>query len=229
MTVRGKGLRDFILWNLFVVIVFIHYWTKTQGTSEQASVEFFVIIWLVSFVIAVAMKTWEPRNVVREAVDFDENIQRTSFNYVVIGLVAIEVLMVVFGFIAEIMGAFTAIYVPQPRLLLTTLTKYDDILFNITLVATSEETMKVVSIKALYAKLHMYPYGREISILVPIVFWGILHGYQSYLYMGAAMWFMIVAAIAAGLVFYWLLDKTKSIIPPIMAHGIHNSLIILLS
>ena len=76
----ARKVPDFIYWTLFVVLVVMHYFTKTFGAPEHGTVEFFTVIWLASFIGLIALKVWapEPRE---EIVDYDENLQRWHLGY----------------------------------------------------------------------------------------------------------------------------------------------------
>ncbi|MBC8223706.1 hypothetical protein H8E65_03895, partial [Candidatus Bathyarchaeota archaeon] len=53
MSLRN-AVPDYIYWMLFVVLTAIHYYTKTQGTPQEALITFFIIVWLASFLVLLA-------------------------------------------------------------------------------------------------------------------------------------------------------------------------------
>lgn len=218
---RG-GVPDFIYWMIFVILTALHYYTKTQGTPEHGMVEFFVIVWLASFIGLVALKLWapEPR---REVVDYDENLERWHLDYVVVGLLGVELVGIAFSALASGAAQVTAMWVPQMALQF-----YDDILFNFGLVATAEESSKILTIKALAMKLGGMEAGRAFSVVGPVAFWALLHGYQSYVGYGeAVMWLMIASAFISGLIMYYAVKKTRNIVTAFLIHGAYNALVVL--
>ena len=209
---KHGGLRkvpDFIYWNvLFVLLTAIHYSTKTQGTPYKEMVDFFVIIWLGSFMGLLAVKTYSERKK-KEVMDFDENLERWHVNHIFIGLMAVEAVALVASMIAVKAQTLSALWVPTFQIGVGGFEFYDDILFNIGLVATAEELSKVISIRLLYMKLGDSPGGRAFSVMGPVAFWSMLHGYKAYVGLGeAAMWVMIAGAFGAGLVMYWVWKET---------------------
>jgi len=225
------GLRkipDFIYWNaLFVLLTAIHYSTKTQGTIYEGMVEFFLYIWLASFISLIAIKMYAKEK--KEVMDIDENLQIWHLDYIFAGLLAVEMIAVLFSMIAvQAQSIVQAMYVPVLSAVAPlTFQFYDDILFNIGLVATAEELSKAVMTRLFYMRLSDSSSGRAFSVLVPIAFWSLLHGYQAYVSLGeVVMYVMIAGAFCAGLVMYWVWKETQNILAAIIVHGFHNSIVI---
>lgn len=218
---RARGVPDFVYWMLFVVLTSLHYYVKTEGSAEQGYVEFFIIVWLVSFIGLIALKLWAPEPSRHEIVDYDENLTWSTLDRIVLGLLLVEMTAVLFGLLAGL-ELSAMLWVPS-----LSLKWYDDLLFNIGLVATAEESAKVLAIKALQMRLGDTAEGRVFSVAMPIAFWSILHGYHSYAVYGSDMWLLIASAFISGLIMYWVLKETRSIMSCYLIHGIHNALVIL--
>ena len=227
-SLRGDGL-DYIYWMLFVVLTAIHYYTKTQGTPQEALITFFIIVWLSSFLALLALKVY-AREGRSEIVDYDENLQRWHLDYIIAGLLGVELVAFAFSFLAgqvttvrATVVPFSSMWVPQMSLRF-----YDDILFNLGLVATAEESSKILAIKAFSMKLGDTRNGRILSVFGPVAFWALLHGYNSYVGYGeAVMWLMITSAFISGLIMYYAVKETKNILVAFIIHGLHNALVVL--
>jgi len=218
---KRRSVPDFIYWMIFVILVTLHYYTKTKGTPEQGLVEFFVIVWLASYSGLIALKVWAPEE--REVVDYDENLERWHLDYIVLGLLGVELVAVVGAAFASLVSPM-GMWVPR----MMALRFYDDILFNMGLVATAEESSKFLAVKALYMKLGATPSGRMFSVAAPVGFWALLHGHHSYVGYGEeVMWVMIATAFISGLIMYLAVRKTRNIMSAFIIHGAHNAIVVL--
>ena len=233
MSLRN-AVPDYVYWMLFVVFTAVHYYTKTQGTHEEGLITFFIIVWLASFLVLLALKVY-AREGRSEIVDYDENLQRWHLDYIIAGLLGVELVAFAFSFLAAqvtqglvtpvsaTMVPFSSMWVPQMSLRF-----YDDILFNLGLVATAEESSKILAIKAFSMKLGDTRNGRILSVFGPVAFWALLHGYNSYVGYGeAVMWLMITSAFISGLIMYYTVRETKNILVAFIIHGLHNTLVVL--
>ncbi len=234
VSLRGGAVPDYIYWMLFVVFTAVHYYTKTQGTPQEGLITFFIIVWLSSFLVLLALKVY-AREGRSEIVDYDENLQRWHIDYIIAGLLGVELVAFAFSFLAgqvtTVRAAtvpFSAMWVPQMSLGPMGLRFYDDILFNFGLVATAEESSKILAIKAFSMKLGGTRNGRILSVFGPVAFWALLHGYNSYVGYGEmVMWLMILSAFISGLIMYYAVKETKNILVVLIIHGLHNTLVIL--
>ena len=122
-------------------------------------------------------------------MDLDENLQPWHLDYIFAGLLAVEVIALGFSMIAvHAQNLVQAMYVPVfTTALPLSFQFYDNILFNIGLVATAEELSKAVSTRLLYMRLSASASGRAFSVLAPIAFWSLLHGYQAYVNLARAL------------------------------------------
>ena len=220
MAHRIRRVPDFIYWMIFVILISLHYYTKTQESAAQGYVEFFIIVWLVSFIGLIALRMWVPEPSRAEVVDYDENLSWQHLDRIILGLLLVEMTAIAVNLLGS--AAVTAMWIPS-----LSLNWYDDLLFNIGLVATAEESAKVLAIKALQMRLGDTPEGRAFSVAMPIAFWAVLHGYHSYAVYGSEMWLLIAAAFISGLIMYWVLRETRSIMSCYIIHGAYNALVIL--
>lgn len=222
-------MRDYLFFNVMTILVIVHMWAKTYGKPTHGWVSFFTTLWIVSVLGIVMIKAWMRREAWSDLVDFDENLRHEHLTYMLGGLVAILVISAVFGAIAEFAGG--VLWVPEPS-------KYgletygvgdvvDDILFNIGVVSTAEETLKLVCTIALWLKLKTHPYGKWIATYTPIAVWALLHTYRAYV--GPGWWAYTIGAFCSGVVMFYTLKKTKSILNPVIQHGLYNSLAIVMS
>lgn len=235
---KSGGLRsvpDFIYWNgLFVLWTAQHYHTKTQGTALEGFVEFFITVWLASFAVLIALKLWAHERGENVTLDFDDNIQRWHLDYIVVGLFGVEIIALATAILAsqtETLSQqlpFMVMYVPRLSTASAGFSFYDDILFNFGLVASAEELSKLVTQRLLYYKLGNTPNGQKMSILAPILFWSMLHGYKSYtIYGELAMWVLIIGAFFSGIVMYWAWKETENYLVATIIHSIHNSIVVI--
>jgi membrane protease YdiL (CAAX protease family) len=226
--VRGKT-SDWVWWNfLFVLFCFVHYITKTKGTLLEGTVWFFFIIWVGS-ILGLLYIQYENRGLLN--LDFKKSLSSITLDKLTLGILGVEgVALLISVFAKNVNMSFMSMYVPQFSLNFPTLSWrfYDDILFNIGPVATAEESLKALAIIIMWSKYGNTQNGRAFSFLVPIGFWALLHGYQSYVSYGpTVMWLLILGAFLSGLVMYWVWRKTDSLLVAILVHGAHNAMVIL--
>jgi membrane protease YdiL (CAAX protease family) len=104
---------------------------------------------------------------------------------------------------------------------------WNDILFQLTLVAPAEELSKLVVMLAIYLRMKGAfgeSMSRLVALLVPISFWSLMHVYRN------PEWSMvtIVAAVCAGLIMYGVMYKTKNLLGAILTHAGYNIIVILM-
>jgi len=78
-----------------------------------------------------------------------------------------------------------------------------------------EELLKFVA----YAEIKERYGSRTLAVLLPVGFWAGFHALQAY-----SNVIYVVPAFVCGLILLALLEATKSVIAPIIAHGAYNSL-----
>ena len=97
-----------------------------------------------------------------------------------------------------------------------------DALYTCILVATGEELLKLAGFAEIRSKKF---YGAKVlAVIVPVGLWATYHGIQAY-----NNPVMIVPAFFNGLILMGLLWMTKSFLAPIIAHGLYNTVTILLN
>jgi membrane protease YdiL (CAAX protease family) len=97
-----------------------------------------------------------------------------------------------------------------------------DALYTCILVATGEELLKLAGFAKIRSKKF---YGAKVlAVIVPVGLWATYHGIQAY-----NNPVMIVSAFFNGLILMSLLWMTKSFLAPIIAHGLYNTVTILLN
>jgi hypothetical protein len=101
-----------------------------------------------------------------------------------------------------------------------------DVLFTFTVVALSEEALKIsgyATLRSYYTK-RLGPFFGVLISLSPIVLWAGFHAIQAY----NNLWYLLPAFVD-GLLLLALLELTKSFIAPVLAHGLYNSMIVVTS
>jgi len=97
-----------------------------------------------------------------------------------------------------------------------------DALYTCILVATGEELLKLAGFAEIRSKNF---YGAQVlAVIVPVGLWATYHGIQAY-----NNPVMIIPAFFNGLILMGLLWITKSFLAPIIAHGLYNTVTILLN
>jgi len=147
------------------------------------------------------------------------------------GMLTLEGLMWVFASVgvmvalsAFFVGLFTsALYFPKAFASVKLATAADSVftailgemVFQLGLVATGEELLKF----AAYTELKNRYKSTVLAVAVSVGLWAAFHALQAYRNI-----FYVIPAFLCGLVLLWLLEKTRSILAPIIAHGIYNTL-----
>ncbi|MEM2512737.1 MAG: CPBP family intramembrane glutamic endopeptidase [Candidatus Bathyarchaeia archaeon] len=89
-----------------------------------------------------------------------------------------------------------------------------EMVYQISAVAAGEELLKFVAYSEIKRR-----YGDFIAVVIPVGFWAGFHALQAY-----SNVLYVIPAFVCGLLLLWLLEKTKSIMAPIIAHGAYNTL-----
>jgi membrane protease YdiL (CAAX protease family) len=224
-------MRDLILYFAFAGLPIVSFWLQQEAYPETP---FYASMLVVFLIILVWMKSYYKDESHARLVDFDENMQASSFLWITGGIVACYIVasMIIRTFAAS------ALFVPRHMaemsyfgLQLSPL--WNDILFQMTLVATAEELSKLVVMLAIYMRLKSAKFGdgmcRLVAIVVPIFFWSMMHIYRNPAYQGSNMAIMVAAAFVAGLVIYGVMYKSKNLLGAILTHAGYNILVILLT
>lgn len=212
-------MRDLLLVNVITGLAAIHYLLKTKGTAAETTTWFYVLVWMISLIMLLWIQVYCGRP--DGTLDYDENLSRKHVAWLVGGVVAVVLTssLLVSGV------ARNALYVPQLNVeTSSSLTvMLDSVLYNFVLVAPAEETMKVMGIMALYHKTR----NEALSVVTSIGVWATLHGYFAYV--GAFMPLLTACAFISGIILYYVMKQTGSILNAIIAHAVYNGIVILSS
>jgi membrane protease YdiL (CAAX protease family) len=225
---RGGG-RDLIVFDMLTALCIVHFLLKTSGTSLEIVTQIYALMWVMSLLILMMLRVYGgSTGQVGDAVDYDENIQRSHLGWL-IGTIA--VIAIVNGLAASaaaqgVQLSSWAIHLSSAQVSGTfsnTATVLDDILYNFFLVAQAEETVKVMATLALYRKTR----NLWLSAALPIGVWAAFHGYLAYT--GGSMDLFIISAFISGVILFVILLKTKSLINAVVAHGAWDCIVLLQS
>ena len=217
-------MRDLLLFFVVTALAAIHYLLKTMGTPLEVPTWTYVLMWILGLVMLLWLRMYGGER--EDPVDYDEDLKREGLP-VMIGSTA--AIVVVASLVVSVTSMVrSAIVVPRPGAVLSEVPTastalIDDLLYNFVLVAPSEETMKLMAIIALYRKTK----NEALSVAFPVGVWAGFHGYYSYV--GTLMWPLIAAAFAAGLILYFTVKYTRSLLNAIIAHGVYNCLVVIAS
>lgn len=95
-----------------------------------------------------------------------------------------------------------------------------EMVYQFAAVATGEELLKFVA----YTELKNRYKSMVLAIAISVGFWAGFHALQAYKNV-----YYVIPAFICGVILIWLLETTKSIIAPIIAHGLYNTISIILS
>lgn len=201
--------------------------------QDFPNTEFYLALLLISFMVLLGLKYYHRDKEL--FVDFDEDLNVGSWLWIAVGTFAV---FVVSSFFVKAF-AESSIYVPSFQYGIVYLQQFqlppyfNDVLFNIVLVAPAEELSKLVTMQVLYlfmykgaSRSHSWGIKEAVAVGVPVGIWSILHVYRNPAYIGNLM--LVVSAFIAGLIIFAVLYKTKSILAAILCHGFYNSLVIFL-
>jgi len=220
-----QDIRDFILFECLTALIIGHALLSTANTAEQTQVFFYALLLVMNFVCLILIHLYYKEG--GQLVDYNENLTERSLIFILIGVLG------VFVCCAIITSAWTSsvIYVPtfafQIAVDLPAFTTV--VLYNIALIANSEETTKLVGHNALYMYLmNHFPKKKKevefVSAVLPIGFWATLHAYIAYV--GPILWQLVAAAFVAGLIIFAVMWKTKSLLAAITTHGLYNIIVL---
>ena len=219
----GKPARDLLMFFAFCALPVASFLLV-----DYPETQFYLSMMLISLVVIVWLRQYyqEPD----QLVDYDENLSLYSLALVgggVVGIVAAASFFV---------SAFakSLIYVPMHNLGLEfgqlQLSGYwNDVLFQVVLVAPAEECVKLVVHLSFFIWLKGFlsrGLARVFAIAGPIGFWALLHTYRNPSYMGTNMWIMVGAAFLGGLIIFAVLHHTKSLLAAILCHAGYNCVVI---
>lgn len=89
-----------------------------------------------------------------------------------------------------------------------------EMVYQFTAVATGEELLKFVA----YTELKNRYQSLVLAVAISVGFWAGFHALQAYQNV-----YYVIPAFICGLILLWLLENTKSLIAPVIAHGLYNT------
>ena len=95
-----------------------------------------------------------------------------------------------------------------------------EMVYQFTAVATGEELLKFVA----YTELKNRYKSMVLAVAISVGFWAGFHALQAYKNV-----YYIIPAFICGLILLFILEHTKSLLAPIIAHGAYNTICILTS
>lgn len=219
-----KGIRDLILFFVFAGVPITSFWL-----SDYPDTPFFSGMLVIFLIALLWLKNYHGEGDYRKLVDFDENLHLGSFMWILAGIAGV---LVVSSILVRSIAS-SAIWVPTHGLEVTFLNQFqlsgfwNDVLFQIVLVAPAEELCKVSLHLAFYLKLKgslSDMMARSISIGAPIFFWAMLHVYRAYT--GPNMLSLLISAFVGGLIIFAVMYKTRSLMAAILVHAGYNVMVL---
>jgi len=219
-----KGIRDLILFFVFAGVPIVSFWLQNYPDTP-----FYASMLVIFLIVLMWMRQYHTEKEYSKLVDYDENLHFESFLWIAVGIFGTFVVS------SLMVRQFTlsSIWVPRHALEMTYLNTlqlsgfWNDILFQIVLVAPSEETCKLSLHLAFYMKLKgsfSEQVARAVSIGTPIFFWAMLHIYRAYT--GPNMITLLMAAFVGGLIIFGVMYKTRSVMAAILTHAGYNCLVL---
>jgi len=221
-----KGIRDLVLFFALAAVPIVSFWLQ-----DYPDTPFYASMLVLCLLVLTWLKSYHKDTEHQALVDFDENLHIGSLLYIVGGIFGTYITASV------IVSAFmpSSLYVPRHNVDMEWFQTFqlngtlNDFLFQIVMVSPAEELSKLVVHLALYLKLKdamSKGLARVLAILVPIGFWAILHIYRNPSYQGEYMAITLLSAFVGGLVIFFVMRETKSLLAAILVHAGYNCLII---
>jgi membrane protease YdiL (CAAX protease family) len=215
-----KGIRDLILFFVFAGVPIVSFWLQ-----DYPDTPFFASMLVIFLIMLMWLRQYHGEEEYRKLVDYDENLHAESFLWIALGVIGTYFMS------SLLVRSFTtsSIWVPTHNLEMSYLNTFqlsgfwNDVLFQLVLVAPAEELCKVTLMLAFYLKLKgtfSEPIARGVSIGAPIFFWAMLHSYRAYT--GPNMITLLMAAFIGGLIIFGVMYKTRSLMAAILVHSGYN-------
>jgi membrane protease YdiL (CAAX protease family) len=208
------GELDISIFLIVYAVSITYFILKTYGDPALFSTTLaFTVMSAVSLFAALYTRSEEA---------YYENLDLMGLLYVV---VAVAGMLVVSTFFVGILGA-SVLYFPTVFATLSTVggassiftSILGEMVYQFTAVATGEELLKFVA----YTELRNRYKSLVLAVALSVGFWAGFHALQAYKNV-----YYVVPAFVCGLILLFLLEHTKSLIAPIIAHGSYNTLCIL--
>lgn len=202
--------RDIVIFLVIYALTMSYFILKTYGNSTLFSIVIaFAIMAAGSFIAALYTKVEE------------EYYADLTFS----GLLNVFVALVAMIFVSSLLTGIAAQSVLYYPTVFTTLGSIGaatsvftaflgEFVFQLSAVATGEESLKFIAYSALKSR-----YGRFLATVLAVGFWAGFHAIRAY-----SNILLIIPAFICGIILVCLLEYTKSLIAPIIAHGVYNSI-----
>jgi membrane protease YdiL (CAAX protease family) len=219
----SKGIRDWILFFVFAGVPIVSFWLQ-----DYPDTPFFSGMLVIFLLVLLWMKQYHKDADYSKLLGFDENLDFESFLWIGLGVAG--------TFLASsfLVRQFTqsAIWVPRHDLQISfgsfqLAGFWNDVLFQLVLVAPAEELCKLSLHLAFYLKLKSSfdePLARAASIVAPVFFWAMLHVYRAYT--GPNMVILLFSAFVGGLIIFAVMHHTRSLMAAILTHAGYNILVL---
>lgn len=221
-----KLARDLLVYIAFSALPIAGF--LLAGTADT---QFYVSLLTISFLGILGFNAYYADET-SKFLNYDKDMESFSLLLIMFGVIAC--LFISSFLINTFAGASLAslnVPIPQTGLSvgLTVLPPFwSAILFTMCLISPAEECSKLVTTLGLYTwlKARGNRIAEAISVLIPIGAWSALHTYANQAYQGQ-FWFVYVgAAFISGLVIFYVMKKTSSLLAAILLHAFFNIIII---
>jgi membrane protease YdiL (CAAX protease family) len=227
MPQKPQGIRDLLIFFVFAGVPIVSFWL--QGYPDTP---FYASMLVIFLVLLIWLRQYHQEHEYSKLLDYDENLQFDSFLWIAAGIIGTYLIA---SFVVSQFGIHSVIWVPTHNLEMTYINFqlsgfWNDILFQIVMVAPAEELCKLDLHMAFFMRLKnslSQDLARALSIGIPIGFWSMLHVYRAYT--GPLMVQLLLAAFLGGLIIFAVMYKTKSLLAAILTHAGYNCLIIAVS
>jgi membrane protease YdiL (CAAX protease family) len=230
MSTKTTYPRDLLVYFAFCALPIAGFWLL-----GEPGVQFDTALFTVSLVVLLGFKVYYKDKAM--LVDWDENLNAEAFLYILLGIMgSLFVATYLTTSFVHSATLISSIGVPVTKLGLivgtTVLPKfYSDILFTLTLTITAEESSKLVTSLGLYVWLKDLigsSFAKYTAIVTPIAGWALLHTFDNPAYQTQYAFVFVSSAFVAGLLMYYAMAKTKSLLAAMLIHGGYNIIILYL-
>jgi membrane protease YdiL (CAAX protease family) len=211
-----KQMLDISIFLIVFAVSVTYFILKTYGNMSLFSVTIaFAIMASVSLFAALYSHADEP---------YYENLNLAGLLYI---LASVAGMLLVSSFFVGLMGA-SVLYYPTVFSTLATVggassiftSILGEMVFQFACVATAEELLKFT----VYTELRERYGSVALAIVLSVGIWAGFHALQAYQNV-----YYVIPAFLCGLILLFLLENTKSIVAPIIAHGLYNTATVILA
>jgi membrane protease YdiL (CAAX protease family) len=173
-----------------------------------------------------------------QLLDFDENLTAGGLVWVLLGIIgALGISTFMVSNFAKTGYYISSIWVPTTTLGLSVgsvaIPKiWNDFLFTLALVVTAEECSKLVTSLGIYIWFKRFlgkTWASIVAIAAPIGGWAYLHTYANPAYQTQFALIFVVTAFLAGLLMFYVMKRTKSLLAAMLVHAGYNITILYLT